>query len=83
MELKFSIGGHRMGPGSHGNLRCRLSWVMMQPRHHNLELEMGPAGHGHLVRRSRGVRGLDRMTLVIPSPAGGAECSEFQDQGGI
>ena len=23
------------------------------------------------------------MTLVIPSPAGSAECSELQDQGGI
>lgn len=72
-----------MGPGSHGNLRRRLSWVMMQPRHHNLKLEMDPAGHGHLVRWSRGVRGLDRMALVIPGPAGGAEYSEFQDQGGV
>ena len=72
-----------MGPGSHGNLRHRLSWVMMQPRHHNLELEMDPAGHGHLVRWSRGVRRLDRMTLVIPGPADGAGCSEFQDQGGV
>lgn len=39
---------------------------------------MDPAGHGHLVRWSRGVRGLDRMTLVIPGPASGAEYSEFR-----
>lgn len=41
---------------------------------------MYPAGRGHLVGWSRGVRGRDRITSVIPSPGGlaeaGVQCSE-------